>query len=101
MHASAEVHALPVACRLCRDSKMQEPAPTRGQLRIKAATAVATAVLAGSLVLIDWDDGSGRPNVFSGLRPALKAAVSQLWGATTTSPQHSSPSDSRDSSERR
>lgn len=60
---------------------MSEPAPTRGQLRIKAAAALVSGALAVSCVLLDWKDPSGneRPNVFSGVRPAVKRAVTWLW----------------------
>jgi len=56
-----------------------EPPPTKGQLRVKALTALATVALGVTLVLVDWDDGSGRPNVFTGLKPALKEAASKAF----------------------
>ncbi len=59
---------------------MQEP-PNPAHLRIKVGTAVATAALAGALLLFDWDSaaGGGHQTVFSGVRPTLKAYLNRLY----------------------
>jgi len=54
---------------------MVEPPLTPAQLRIRALTGLATAGLVATLALVDWEDRSGRPNVFTGLKPALRDAV--------------------------
>lgn len=54
--------------------------PSKFQLRVKAGTAVITALTAAFLLLHDWDRASGHPTVFSGVRPAVKRALNRLYG---------------------
>ena len=52
-----------------------------GALKLKAFTAVATAALALGLILVDWEPATGgQPNVFSGVRPAVKSALNRFYG---------------------
>ena len=46
------------------------------QSRLKAGTFVITSVAAFALLLHDW----GPNNVFSGVRPAVKAALNRAYG---------------------
>lgn len=62
---------------------MPEELPTPGQLRIKAATAVVTAISVGALLLYDW----GPDNVFSGIRPAVKSALNRIYGVQSPKPR--------------
>lgn len=55
--------------------------PDRFQLRVKAGTAVVTGVALATLLLFDWNRATaGHPTVFSGIRPAVKAALNRLYG---------------------
>jgi hypothetical protein len=56
---------------------MVQESQTRVQLRIKAATPVITGLALVALLLHDWGEG----NVFSGIRPAVKSTLNQLYGA--------------------
>ena len=52
-----------------------------GALKLKAFTAVATAALALGLLLVEWEPVTGgQPNVFSGVRPAVKSALNRFYG---------------------
>ncbi len=59
---------------------MVEEPPSPAHLRLKAGTAVVTVALTLGLLLFDWDAASGHQTVFSGVRPAVKAALNQLYG---------------------
>lgn len=55
--------------------------PNPNHLRLKAATAIVTVALTAGLLLFDWDAATGgHPNVFSSVRPSLKAALNRLYG---------------------
>ena len=58
---------------------LPEP-PTPQQLKVKAWTAVATVIVTAACLLYDWDKSTGAPTVFSGVRPAVKRALNQLYG---------------------
>lgn len=60
----------------------------QARLRVKAVTAVLTAITAASLLLFDWDAVYDRPTVFSSIRPAVKRALNGLYG---TQPSASPP----------
>lgn len=64
----------------------EEP-PTPFQLRVKAGAFVATAAVTAALLLYDWGQApAGRQdNVFSGIRPALKSFLNQLYGVSKPS----------------
>lgn len=59
---------------------MVEEPPSPAHLRLKAGTAVVTVALTLGLLLFDWDSASGHQTVFSGVRPAVKAALNRLYG---------------------
>lgn len=55
--------------------------PDPFQLKVKASTAVATALALGALLLFDWDKATGgHQTVFSGIRPAVKRVLNQVYG---------------------
>ena len=57
---------------------MASEPPNPAHLRLKAATAVVTVALTAGLLLFDWDSATGgHQTVFSGVRPAVKAALSR------------------------
>ncbi|KAL4425597.1 hypothetical protein ABPG75_009613 [Micractinium tetrahymenae] len=65
---------------------MVEEPPSPAHLRLKAGTAVATVALTVGLLLFDWDAASGHQTVFSGVRPAIKAALNRLYGRDSQAP---------------
>lgn len=59
---------------------MASEPPNPAHLRLKAATAVVTVALTAGLVLFDWDSAAGgHQTVFSGVRPAVKAALGRYF----------------------
>ena len=77
---------------------MEEP-PTAKHLRLKAGTAVATVAVTLGLLLFDWDLATGgHQTVFSGVRPAVKAALNRLYGRGGQPERQQSSSSDRGSS---
>ena len=70
---------------------MADEGPTKVQLRIKAGTAVTTAAVCAALLLYDW----GPDNVFSGVRPAIKAVLNRVYGVRPPESPEASRKDSR------
>ncbi len=65
--------------------------PSPFQSKVKAWTAVVTALTVASLVVFDWDKATGHPTVFSGIKPALRRQINRLYGIDERRPP-SSPS---------
>lgn len=61
--------------------------PSRFQLRVKAATVVTTAIVAGLCILYDWDSATGTETVFSAIRPAVKRALNKVYGVESKQPE--------------
>ena len=45
-------------------------------------TAVVTGLVLVTALLYDWSGGTGKPHVFSPIRPAVKSALNRLYGVT-------------------
>lgn len=82
---------------------LEEP-PNPAHLRLKAGTAVATVAITLGLLLFDWNSSpgtGGQPNVFSSVRPAVKAVLSRYWwghGGQQGQPSAQSSSSSKEGS---
>lgn len=53
---------------------------SRWQARWRAATFVSCTMLLVTCLSKDWDEAYGEQNVFSGIRPALRAYFNQTFG---------------------
>jgi hypothetical protein len=50
------------------------------QARTKTLTVAISVITLSTLLLYDWDKSTGYRNVFSGIRPAVKAAFNRIYG---------------------
>ena len=69
-------HAVSAVAGLPRARWMHEDLSRRGQLRVKALTVVVSAGALLTLLLHDWGDN----NVFSPIRPTLRAVLNRVYG---------------------
>lgn len=56
--------------------------------KLKAFTIVATSATILACLLADWEKNTGGPNIFSGVRPTVKAFFNELYGVRAP-PKHS------------
>ncbi len=73
------------------------------QRGVRALTFVVCGMGLVGGFLHDWDDMFG-PNVFSGLKPALKAAITRAYGTPVAAPESAgsvTPGSSQTSSDQR